>query len=404
MRRLKLLGVIVGIFAVVLIACFSMIAEDMDKSKIGINQIPITGTYEYWTDGGFQWQKFGNVSIYDKTSQIWFNEIKKDSDGNPYIDNSLENPAMTITYNDKGKGFVMGSVRVEMPLETKYLERIQTHYGNQEKLIRDLVKPTLSKVVMSCGPLMSSLESVSEKRTDLIALITDQLNHGVYKTKVTTVKSINPLTGEEQLTKIAEAIPDSLAPNGIKRQEESPFAFYGLKVSQLAISDTDYENATKAQISKQREADMSIVTAKAKALEAVQRTIQIEEEGKASAAQAKWEQEKIKAVEVTKAQQAFEVAELQAKEANEKAKKIIAEGKAEAEANRLKVQAGLTPQEQAEWNYKTTVGVAEALSKSEVKWVPDVMLSGNGGGNNAMDAVGLRMVMDIADKLNNSKK
>lgn len=404
MRRLKLLGVIVGIFAVVLIACFPMIAEDMDKSKIGINQIPITGTYEYWTDGGFQWQKFGNVSIYDKTSQIWFNEIKKDSDGNPYIDNSLENPAMTITYNDKGKGFVMGSVRVEMPLETKYLERIQTHYGNQEKLIRDLVKPTLSKVVMSCGPLMSSLESVSEKRTDLIALITDQLNHGVYKTKVTTVKSINPLTGEEQLTKIAEAIPDSLAPNGIKRQEESPFAFYGLKVSQLAISDTDYENATKAQISKQREADMSIVTAKAKALEAVQRTIQIEEEGKASAAQAKWEQEKIKAVEVTKAQQAFEVAELQAKEANEKAKKIIAEGKAEAEANRLKVQAGLTPQEAAEWKYKTTVGVAEALSKSKIKWVPDVMLGNNGNGSSAMDAVGLKMVMDIADKLSNSGK
>lgn len=404
MKRFKLLGVIIGIFAVVLIACFPMIAEDMDKSKIGVNQIPVTGTYEYWTDGGFQWQKFGNVSIYDKTSQIWFNELKKDKEGNPYIDSSMENPAMTITYNDKGKGFVMGSVRVEMPLETKYLERIQTHYGSQEKLIRDLVKPTLSKVVMSCGPLMSSLESVSEKRTDLIALITDQLNHGVYKTKVTAIKTINPLTGEEQLTKIAEAISDSLAPNGIKRQEESPFAFYGLKVSQLAISDTDYENATKAQISKQREADMSIVTAKAKALEAVQRTIQITEEGKAAAESAKWEQEKIKAVEVTKAQQAFEVAELQAKEANEKAKKIIAEGRAEAEANRLKVQAGLTPQEQAEWNYKTTVGVAEALSKSEVKWVPDVMLSGNGGGNNAMDAVGLRMVMDIADKLNNSKK
>lgn len=43
---------------------------------------------------------------------------------------------------------------------------------------------------------------------------------------------------------------------------------------------------------------MSIITAKSKALEAIQRTIQIEEEGKASAAQAKWEQEKIKAVEV----------------------------------------------------------------------------------------------------------
>lgn len=321
--------------------------------------------------------------------------------GNPYlIAEAPDEKTARKLYNDKGKGFVLGSVRVEMPLEQKYLERIQTHYGSQERLIKDLVKPTLGKVVISCGPLMSSLESVSEKRTDLIALITDQLNYGVYKTRVKTVETINPLTGEKQLQKVAEAISDSLAPNGVKRQEESPFAFYGLKVSQLSINDLEYESATLAQISKQREADMSIVTAKAKALEAVQKTIQIEEEGKASAAQAKWEQEKVKAVEVTKAQQAFEVAELQAKEANEKAKKIIAEGR--AEANKLKVQAGLTPQEKAEWDYKTTVGVAEALSKSEVKWVPDVMMGGSNGGN-AMDAVGLKMVMDIADKLNKSK-
>lgn len=54
MKRFKLLGIIVGIFAVVLIACFPMLMEDMDKSKIGINQIPISGTYEYWTNGGFQ--------------------------------------------------------------------------------------------------------------------------------------------------------------------------------------------------------------------------------------------------------------------------------------------------------------------------------------------------------------
>lgn len=406
MKRFKLIGIIVGIIALVFICTLPMMVEDMDKSKIGINQIPITGTYEYWTNGGFQWQKYGNVSVYDKTSQIWFNEVKKDDNGNVYVDQTLENPAMAITYNDKGKGFVLGSVRVEMPLESKYLERIQTHYGSQERLIKDLVKPTLGKVVISCGPLMSSLESVSEKRTDLIALITDQLNYGVYKTKVRAVEIINPLTGEKQLQKVAEAIQDSLAPNGVKRQEESPFAFYGLKVSQLSINDLEYEAATLAQISKQREADMSIVTAKAKALEAVQRTIQIEEEGKASAAQAKWEQEKVKAVEVTKAQQAFEVAELQAKEANEKAKKIIAEGRAEAEANKLKVQAGLTPQERAEWNYKTTVGVAQALAESKIKWVPEVMIGGANGGNgtNSMDAVGLNMMMDIVNKLKKQSK
>ena len=69
MKRFKLLGVIIGIFAVVLIACFPMIAEDMDKSKIGVNQIPITGTYEYWTDGGFQWQKFAATTARSLESQ-----------------------------------------------------------------------------------------------------------------------------------------------------------------------------------------------------------------------------------------------------------------------------------------------------------------------------------------------
>lgn len=400
MSRKNIFAIVLGLIAIVLIGSIGYLVEDMDKRQIGINQIPVSGQYEYWTDGGFQWQKYGNVSIYDKTSQIWFNEIKRDENGNVFVTPDMDNPAMAITYNDKGKGFVLGSVRVEMPLETKYLERIQTHYGSQEKLIRDLIKPTLGKVIISCGPLMSSLESVSEKRTDLIALITDQLNHGVYKTRVKTIETVNPITGEKQLTKIAEAVADSLSPNGIKRQEESPFAFYGLKVSQLSINDMEYEVATLNQISKQREADMSIVTAKAKALEAAQRAIQIEEEGKAKAAEAKWEQEKIKAVAVTKAEQEFEVAELEAKKAKQVALKVQAEGEAKAAANRALVSAGLTPQEKAEWEYKTTVGVAEALSKSTTRWVPEVMVNGgNGQGSNAMDAVGLNMLLEVANKM-----
>lgn len=390
---------IVAVCVVVFMFLIPKMAEDMDKKQIGVNQIPLTGTLEYWTNGGLQFQKMGTVTIYDKTSQIWFNQIKEDERGNLYIPEDATSPAMPITYNDKGKGYVLGSLRIELPTEPKYLERIQIHYGSMDRLVNDLIKPTIGKVIIACGPLMSSLESVSEKRTDLYQYITDQLNSGIYKTTIKEVETINPLTGETQITKVAETVADSTALNGLKRQEESPFTFYGLRVAQVSIADLRYEKATLDQISKQREADMSIVTAKAKAAEAVQRTIQITEEGKAAAESAKWEQEKIKAVEVTKAQQAYEVAALQAKEADEKAKKIIAEGRAEAEANRLKVQAGLTPQEAAEWQYKTTVGVAEALSKSEVRWVPEIMMNGGTNGGSAMDAVGLNMLMEVAKKM-----
>lgn len=60
---------------------------------------------------------------------------------------------------------------------------------------------------------------------------------------------------------------------------------------------------------------------------------------------------------VTKAQQEFEVAELEAKKAKQVALKVQAEGEAKAAANRALVAAGLTPAERAEWDYKTAVGL-----------------------------------------------
>ena len=74
----------------------------------------------------------------------------------------------------------------------------------------------------------------------------------------------------------------------------------------------------------------------------------------------------------------------------------IHQTKAEAEAARLKVAAGLSPAERAEWDYKTKVGVAEALSKT--KW-PTVVMSGNSGQNTAMDVIALKQMTDLVDKM-----
>lgn len=134
---------------------------------------------------------------------------------------------------------------------------------------------------------------------------------------------------------------------------------------------------------------------KAEAARAQQDAIKAEEKGKAAAATAKWEQEKIKATAVTKAEQEREVAKLEAERAEFEKKRIIAEGQAQAEANRLKVAAGLTPQERAEWEYKTTVGVAKALADSKQRWVPEIIMNGASGNNSAMDAVGLNMMLDV---------
>jgi regulator of protease activity HflC (stomatin/prohibitin superfamily) len=398
MKR-KIYAIIGALIAVTVICLSGKLFEDADKSKNYVCQMPITGEYSVWTEGGLQMQWFGDIDAYAKTSQIEFSDLEQDKTGYVAVG---PNPAAGTTFNDRGKGYIIGSFRVVLPNDEQNMMEIQRDFGSEEALINNLVRPTLYKVVTACGPLMSSLESVSETRTDLTAYITDQLNNGVYKTKTSKVEAINEITGEKELRTQAELIVDENAPGGYARQEKSPFSQYGITAGIVSIIDIKYDAATQQQIDAQKAANLSVITAKTQALEAQQKAITIEEQGKARAAEAKWAQEQEKAVAVTKAEQEREVARLAAEKAEFEKKMIIAQGQAEAEANRLKVIAGLTPQERAEWDYKTAVGIAEALAQSQVSWVPSIMLTGGNtnSNNSAMDAVGLNMMLDVVKKMN----
>ena len=396
MSKKSILGIVIGVIAVVLFGASFYIFEDADKSKNYVCQMPITGTYKVWTDGGLQMQMFGSVQSYSKTSQVEFSGVEKNQTGYVAVGRT---PAAALTFNDKGKGMIVGSFRVVLPTDEQNMSKIQRDFGSEDALIDNLVRPTLYKVVTACGPLMSSLESVSETRTDLIAYITDQLNNGVYKTKAVKTEVLNELTGEMEVRTQSVILEDINAPGGYARQEISPFSQYGITCGLVSILDIKYDAATQDQIDAQKQANLAVITSKTKSIEAMQRTLQITEEGKAAAEKAKWEQEREKAVAVTKAEQEREVARLAAEKAKFEKEKVIAEGQAQAEANRLKVAAGLTPQERAEWDYKTAVGIAQALADTKVSWVPEIMINGkDGASNTAMDAVGLNMLMDVVKK------
>lgn len=334
----KIFAIVIGVLAVVIITLSGMIFEDADKSKNYVCQMPWTGEYKVWTEGGLQLQMFGNLREYSKTSQVEFTGIEKNDDG--YVA-AGENPAASVVFTDRGRGFIVGSFRVVLPTDEQNMAKIQKDFGSEQALINNLVRPTLYKVVTSCGPLMSSLESVSETRTDLIHYITDQLNNGVYKTLSKKIEVVNEITGESEIRTQAQMIEDSEAPGGYKRQENSPFAQYGITCGLVSVTDIKYDKATQDQIDAQKQANLAVVTAKTQATKAAQDAITVEEQGKALAAKAKWEQEKIKATAVTKAEQEREVARLEAEKAEFEKKRIIAEGQAQAEANRLKVAAGL---------------------------------------------------------------
>ena len=372
----KIFAVVIAICAIAFIASVGKLWEQTDRSKIYVCQMPISGEYRVWSEGKLEWQGLGDIDAYSKTSQIVYEGLKKEGDDYVLVG---ENPAAKTTFNDNGKGYIIGSFRVEMPTDTKSMEKIQEDYGSEEALINALVKPQLYKVITACGPLMSSLESVAETRTDLIAHITDQLNNGVYKTRVIKVEVPNAITGELETRNQADLIEDSDAPGGYLRQEVSPFGKYGIKCGQVSVIDIKYDDDTQAQIDAQRNANLAAITLKTQALEFQQQAIKAEEEGKAEAAKARWKQEKEKAIAVTKAQQEFEVARLEAEKAKQVALKVKAEGEAKAAANKALVSAGLTPLEKATIEKETAIGIAQALADSKVRWVPEIIMNGGSG-------------------------
>ena len=393
------MGIVAIVALFITLFVLSGIMEDCDKSKNYVCQYPITGTYAVWTEGGAHGQWWGNVYEYSKTTQVEFTGVEKNDEG--YVA-AGPNPGAAVTFNDRGRGFIIGSLRVVLPRDFEHMAKIQQDFGSEEALISTLIKPTLYKVVTSCGPLMSSLESVSETRTDLIQYITEQLNDGVFKTKINKIKVTNELTGDTETVAKAEILVDR---NGnYMRQEKSPFQQYGVTCNLVSITDIKYDKATQDQIDAQKQANLAVVTAKTKSLEAIQKTVLITEQGKADAEKAKWEQEKVKAVEVTKAQQEYEVAKLAAARAEEVARKVRAEGEAKAAANMALVKAGATPEQLLQMKKETMIGIARELANSKTEWVPKIMVNGNNGnGADPMQTVGLNMLMQTIEKMNNIK-
>lgn len=389
LTKKKVTAIILGVFTFVVLCLLGSVAEDVKNEQIVVNQYPISGKLVYWTDSGLKWQWFGRTTKYYKTQQFWF--------GGKDVDGESHGSPIKVVFNDASVGYIYGSLRVILPTDVEHLKLIQTAYAGMDRLMNDLVAQNVVKVIYASGPLMSAFESYAEKKNDMVFYITDQLTNGVYKTTTREEDVVDSFTGETKKVKVASLISDENAPNGYIRSEKSPFTSYGVIIDQVSITEITYDDKVNQQIQTQQQANMSIQTKKAEALAAQQDAIKAEAEGKAAAAKAKWEQERIKATEVTKAEQEREVARLAAEKAEFDKKRIIAEGEAEAAANRAKVAAGLTPQERAEWEYKTKVGVAEAFSKIEL---PRVIMGGASGssGSTAMDAMGLKFLLDLSEK------
>jgi hypothetical protein len=369
----------------VLIAIFNLY-EVNGANTIMVVQSPVKGTFHWYTDAGVKWQGFGKVTKYPKREIYEFKT--------------------QVRFNDGGHGTMNGSVSYELPMDDKNLSNIHMKFGSIKALEAQLISTIVNKAIYMTGPLMSSKESYAEKRNYLIQYVEDQIQNGVYKTISKEIKTTDPMTGSEKNITVVEICNKNGVPD---RQEAAAMNEFAIKTFNFAINSLPYDDAVENQIKDQQKLAMDVQTSIASAKKAEQDAITVAKRGEADAAKAKWDQEVIKAKEVTLAQQKLEVAKLDAQAAEQTKRKEILLGEGESERKKLVMSANGALDTKLDAYVKTQEIWAKAFADNKVALVPTTVMGGSGadGGNNAltqfMNMITAKTARDFSLDMSNKK-
>lgn len=370
---------------------------DVPAGKYVVKQAFGSGNLEVFSDPGWKWQGYGDLTEYDRSRQLWF--AKHKGRNGEEVDRSLP-----IRFSDGGTARIHGSLRYDLPSGEKLID-LHKRYKNAEAIERELLIPVIQKSIQLSGPVMTSKESAAARRNDLLTIIEDQMVNGVYRTDVERVE-VDDITSEngKKWVDVLKPISDKNAPNGIARAEVSPIKSAGITVHAIAITDIVYDDRVEEAIKKQFDFEMEVQTSKTAAVTANQKVVTVEAEGRAREKQAEWEaRESAKKLEVeasrdktiaeTQARQRLEVARLdkQSAEAEREARIARAEGEAKAmelvaEARKKQMDADGALEAKLRAYENVNSKFAEALSKIELPRV--VITGGKDGQNGSAAAVG----------------
>ena len=364
-----LLSVVVGVIFLSVLFSVGKIFEHVDANEILIVQSPVKGKISTYVTPGIKWQGFGRVITLTKRDQFWFSAM---GDQGKKDDESLR-----IRFNDNAHARISGSIAWEMPLDYENLKRIFEKYGSQHAVEQQLVRTVMEKAIYMTGPMMSSKESAAERRNELLQLIEDQIENGVYLTQTVAEKSKDPLTGQDRVMNVVKLVRNEKG-QGI-RSADSPLKDFGIKTYNLAINEVRYDKEVEDQIQQQQKAIMQVQIAIAKAKEAEQETLTVVERGKAEAARSKWKQEEVNAKLVSEAdgKRRAEEQNAIAMEFYRKAQLLRAEGDATYRMKVMQADGALEMKLKA-W-IEAQKFYAEAIKEYKGSWVPAIVSGGTDG-------------------------
>ena len=351
-----------------------------------------------------EWQKFIDIKVL------------ANGESDEGIEGVIPN-GIPIRFIDQVTAEVNLSVRMQMPQDEPSFIKLAEEFRHPRNLVNNTLVPTVKEQVINTGYMFAAQDYISGSAADFRQTLDEQLKNGGYsvekKEYYDTIYA--DFQAKDRVIKDIRTryeVNKRLNDDGKPIRVDHDITKNNIIVSQVIVDQVDLEDAFKRRLEAQRDisAQKRIEMEKIETAKAEQQRILAEGERDKTAERATQERDQVKKLieietrlkqeETNKklAEIQFETEKLKAQ-----AKKVAAD--AQSYENAKLVQAGLTPQERAEWEYKTSVGVAEKFAGPNGVTLPQLYMgSGSGNGKNT-DALQQILTMMMAQQsLNTSKR
>jgi len=319
-------------------------------------------------------------------------------------------------FNDAVKADISTSVVISINTadEDAFL-KLADRNKSEDNLVNARILPNINQAIKNTCKLMSAQDYISGRAADFDRWFKDQLENGMYILERVKIKeepdvigddgTIRTVTNADNTSQQQVQYRIKRKPNGEPyREDGNSLRSYGLTVIQAVVDEINWEKAFDDRLTLQKNEVAQTQLEKQQAEKEFYRAQKEIAKGEADKAseQARLEKEQIQKTidaetKVLVANQLleeektlYEVAQYQAK-----TKQVAAD--AQAYENRKLVNAGLTPQERVEWEYKTQVGIAEKLAGPDGINLPQYYMNGGGGGSGGKDDMMMLILLQMME-------
>ena len=298
------------------------------------------------------------------------------------------------TFSEGDRATVSHTAKWDLPNDKESMLELHTTYNSIENLASTTLLPYQKQIASFSTQRMSSEAHYSGGESQLNDYFQDQLRNG----QVLLVTETKTRKLEDGTEKTYIKVEPKKGEDGRIKRSISDIQKYGIVASFASIDKVTYDDRIYEKLKAKIDAASDEATAKQQLITAQQEALTEKARGEKLIAQTKAREEADKLQAVIRAEKESAVAAERLKKAKLDAAAELALKEAQAKGDKLKVAAGLTPKEKAEYEMQTKIGVARELAKVSV---PKIVIGGNNGksGASPMDAIGVKMLLDISDKI-----